>query len=175
MGFFDDKLGPMEPVQSQSAAPGSWWQTPAQRTGQITGAPMSPVMYQQGQEHESHESEYRPRNSAFVKSRSNTDVDDTCPRCGSYEYVKIAAEPAQGTTYRYAGATVRCLACNYPAIDTSEGVIGSLTGTAAAVPVGGDTTITTYKVRERGGRNQNSFAGFNESSQAEGSHVMRIL
>jgi hypothetical protein len=67
---------------------------------------------------------------------------------------------------------MRCMACNYPGIDTSEGVLGGPTG---FVPAGGSTDANTLKVRERGGRNQNSFAGFNESSQADGSHVIRIM
>lgn len=172
MSFWDDRLGPSKQSQPepQSAAPGAWWQTPAQRTGQITGTRVDAtgIPSQQGQE----QNVYAPRSSGLVKNRLQQDVADTCPRCNSYEYVKIAAEPAAGSVYALPGASMRCMACNYPGIDTSEGVLG---GPAGFVPAGGSTDASTLKVRERGGRNQNSFAGFNESSQVEGSTVLRIM
>jgi hypothetical protein len=115
---------------------------------------------------------YAPASAGIVKNRLRSDVDDNCPRCGSFEYIKIAAEPASGSVYALPGASVRCMACNYPGIDTSEGLIGGATG---FTPTGGSSNANTLKVRERGGKNQNAFAGFNESSQAEGSNVIRIM
>jgi len=167
MSFWDDRLGPPKKAQpAQPVAPGNWWQTPAQQA-QIA----QPQIHSDGQG----AVEYTPASSQFVRSRLSHDVDDICPRCGSYEYVKIAAESAAGSTYALPGARLRCMDCNYPGIDTSEGVIGSIKGTSAAVPIGGHSEVVTHKVRERGGRNKNSFSGFNESSQAEGSTVLRIM
>jgi hypothetical protein len=170
MSFWDDRLGPAKSAQPdpQPAAKGAWWQTPAQR--QETAPQVQQVQGQQ--QPQQGQMEYAPRSSGLVKNRLQSDVADTCPRCNSYEYIKIAAEPAAGSVYALPGSSMRCMACNYPGIDTSEGVLGGPTG---FVPTGGSTDANTLKVRERGGRNQNSFAGFNESSQADGSHVIRIM
>lgn len=178
MGFWDDRLGPTPQQQPapQTVAPGQWWQTEQQRQQsypqqQQVQPQAAPSGRQQPQEVPGEV--YSPKSSGFVKNRLQSDVEDTCPRCFSYEYIKIAAEPARGSTYRLPSASMRCMACNYPGLDTSEGVIGGATG---FVPVGGDTsTATTLRVRERGGKNRNAFQGFNESSQAPNSTVVRIM
>jgi hypothetical protein len=171
MSFWDDRLGPAKKAQPevtpQAAAPGGWWQTPTQQ--QQVQQQVHPLPQQtDGQGG----MEYAPKSSGLVKNRLQSDVDDTCPRCGSYDYIKIAAEPASGSSYRLPGASMRCMDCNYPGLDTSEGVIG---GASGFVPTGGSVDAHTLKVRERGGKNRNAFAGFNESSQAEGSAVVRIM
>jgi hypothetical protein len=170
MSFWDDRLGPAkkaQPVTPQTVAPGGWWQTPTQQ--QQAQRPVETVGQVQQQQDTG---EYAPRSSGFVKTRTQNDVSDQCPRCNSYDYIKIAAEPASGSVYTLPGSSSRCMACNYPGLDTSEGVIG---GPGGFIPTGGSVSAATLKVRERGGRNTNSFAGFNESSQAADSHVVRIM
>jgi hypothetical protein len=169
MGFFDDKLGPIRKAEPTPVAPGGWWQTPTQQQQaqpQAVDRGQGPSSLQPGQH------AYAPVSSGLVKNRLQQDVADNCPRCNSFDYIKIAAEPAAGSTYALPGASMRCMVCNYPGIDTSEGVLG---GPAGFISSGGSVEANTLRVRERGGKNCNSFSGFNESSQAEGSTVVRIM
>lgn len=185
MSFWNDRLGPPKQSEPANPAPGAWWQTQQQQhqnyaqqqPSQAQQAAMQGMPQLQPQQMPSAQ-EYAPRNSGFVKNRTQGNVADQCPRCGSYDYVEIAAEAARESVYVLPGKSVRCMNCNYPGLDTSEGVIGSTSGTGVSPVISSNVDVKTHKVREQGGRNTSAFQGFssdNFNRSTDATHVVKIL
>lgn len=139
MNFWTDKLNELRPPQAHRApAQASWWQQ---------GLPQTPPGSRQidpGRAQPTEPGDYAPGTSARLEA-----APDSCPRCGSDDYVEVPIDLTYGGRAGLAETGInlsknkRCFSCRYPNANPSGEVVrGKLPAQAK---------VQTRHVRQAGG------------------------